>query len=76
MIVLFCIFLFLWGCSQTCSAHEYEHTEFERERRHRELMEQKERLARTKQKKKKITRNIARDEKGRFVAREIIEEDV
>lgn len=42
-----------------------------KERRHRELMKQ----ARRKQSVSKRTRTVARDEKGRFVAQEIIETD-
>lgn len=74
MIILFCILLFLWGSDQCCKADEYERTEFNKERRHREIMEQREKMLRTQQKKKRITRNYARDERGRFIAQEIIEE--
>ena len=84
MITLFCIFLFLWGCAQTCSAHEYEHSEYECERRHREMLEERKRHNEIMEKKKpdapkkkiKRTRRILRDEKGRFIAAEEIIEEI
>lgn len=74
MIILLCILLFLWGNEQCVKADEHSRTEAERERRHRELMEQREKMLRTQQKKRKVTRNIIRDERGRIIAQEIIEE--
>lgn len=75
MIIVLCIFLFLWGCSQCCTADEYERSEYGKERRHREMLEQRERLAEEKsRRKKRVTRTYARDERGRFVAQEVIEE--
>lgn len=75
MVIVLCIVLFLWGCSQCCTADEYERSEYGKERRHREMLEQRERLAEEKlRRKKRITRTCARDERGRFVAQEVIEE--
>lgn len=75
MIIVLCIVLFLWGCSQCWSADEYERSEYGKERRHREMLEQRERLAEEKsRRKKRVTRTYARDERGRFVAQEVIEE--
>lgn len=76
MIIVLCIILFLWGCTQCWSADEYEKSEYGKERRHREMLEQRERLAEEHrlQRRRRITRTCARDEHGRFVAQEIIEE--
>lgn len=73
MIIVLCIILFLWGCTQCWSADEYKKSEYGKERRHREMLEQRKRLA-EEQRKKRVTRTYARDEHGRFVAQEIIEE--
>ena len=52
------------------AASDWEQSERNAERRHRELMELKKKKSVT----KRTTRHIARDERGRFMAEEIIEE--
>lgn len=78
MGILIGLLLWILGEHECCKAEEVKYHEFECERRHRELMEMQERqhkeLLRTQQKKSKITRNIAKDEYGRVIAQEIIEE--
>lgn len=55
------------------AASDWEQSERNAERRHRELMELME-LKKKKSVTKRTTRHIARDEHGRFTAEEIIEE--
>ena len=79
MGLLIGLLLWLFGEEQCCKAEEVKYHEFECERRHKELMAQRERqhkeLLRTQKRRSKITRNIAKDEYGRVLAQEIIEEE-
>lgn len=63
IIGLFCL-------AEDGAASDWEQSERNAERRHRELMEIKKKKSVT----KRTTRHIARDEHGRFIAEEIIEE--
>ena len=65
------IFLTIWAICD-----DMEQAEKKRTKQHKELMKQNERLLQSKQKKRKIVRNIIRDEQGRTIAQEIIEEYV
>ena len=71
MIILLCLIIYIIGCCLEASAEDWERSERNKERRHRELME-------AQKKRKTVTRRrILRDEKGRFIAEEIqIEGDI
>ena len=74
MLELFCIFLFLWGCSQCCSVDRYKRSDYGKERRHREMLEQRKSHAKENPRKnKRVNRTYARDEQGRFVAKKKVE---
>lgn len=71
MIILLCIILWIIGDILIASGSDWERSERNKERRHRELME-------AQRKHKKVTRRrIIRDENGRCIAEEIqIEGDI
>lgn len=73
------IILILFAMHEDASAKDWEYSERQKERRHQELMDiQRERLEVAKRKKSEVARRrvrtMARDERGRFIAREVIEE--
>ena len=76
MILLLCLIFILWAVwSACCDADEEGYRkEAERasERRHRELMEAQKKRKRNVRR----TRTVARDERGRTVAQEIMEEEL
>lgn len=66
MLVMLCIILFVIGSALTASGKDWEQSERNKERRHKELME-------AQRKRKTITRRrVLRDERGRFIAEEVI----
>lgn len=70
MILVIGIFLFVIGCALEASGKDWEQSERNKERRHRELMA-------TKKNQKKVThRRMMRDEHGRFMAEEIVIEGI
>lgn len=73
MITLIAIILIISAMSDFTRADEVERMERNAERRHREILEQRRNLSRTKQG-KKTTRYIARDKDGRVIGKEVIEE--
>jgi len=73
------IILILFAMHEDAEAKDWEYSERQKERRHEELMDiQRERLEVVKRKKSELARRrvrtMARDEKGRFIAQEVIEE--
>lgn len=73
------IILILFAMHEDAAASDWEYSERQKERRHEELMDiQRERLEIAKRKKSELARRrvrtMARDEKGRFIAQEVIEE--
>lgn len=65
MILCLCIIIYIIGCCLEASGSDWEQSERNKERRHRELME-------AQRKRKKVTRRrVIRDENGRFIAEEI-----
>ena len=67
-IIMFCIILWVIGDWMIASGKDWETSEREAERRHRELMESKRNGG------KKVTRRVMRDVDGRYAAEEIEEE--
>jgi hypothetical protein len=76
MILLICFLFILWAIWSACSDADYEaerrDSEETAERRHRELIEAQKRRRRGSSRR---TRTVARDEYGRVVAQEIVEEE-
>jgi len=73
------ILLFLFIFHEDSSNSKWEYSEKQKERRHKELMKiQEERLDVARQKKseaaKRRVRTMIRDERGRFIAQEVIED--
>ncbi len=73
------IILALFSMFTSSVSDEFEYSERQRERRHQELMEiEKERLRLEKNRRSEVSKRceriVLRDERGRFVAREVIEE--
>ena len=77
MIICLGILIFIIGCCLSASAADDERYERNAERRHRELVEelrkQREHEKRSSQTKCRV-RTMLRDEKGRFIAQEVIED--
>ena len=65
MILIICLVLFTWALDGLCADYDHEaerRNDYRRsERRHKEMME-------VMKNRKKVTRTVARDEHGRFVA--------
>ena len=68
-VIMFCILLWVIGDWMQASGRDWEESEREADRRHRELMETKKNSG-----KKKVTRRVMRDVDGRYAAEEIEEE--
>lgn len=75
MILIICIILFIWACDVSAQEHDNEvrrKRDYETaERRHREKLEA---LHKRPETRRKVTRTVAKDEHGRCVAQEIVEE--
>lgn len=89
LMLLVGIFFIFWGLSDLCQADEIELMEREAERRHREMLKEHEKEMKKQAKafregvmllkgerkpSKKTIRYIARDEYGRVIGKEIVEE--
>lgn len=73
------IILILFAMHEDAAAADWEYSERQKERRHEELMDiQRKRLEVAKRNRsevaKRTVRTMARDERGRFIAQEVIEE--
>ena len=70
MVLLICLILIIWSISGLCSDYDHEDERIrdyrKSERRHKEIIE-------VMKNRKRITRTMARDEHGIFVAQEIID---
>ena len=70
MILIICLVLFIWGVAGLCSDYDHDverRQDYRRaERRHKEMLE-------AMKNRKHVTRTVARDEHGRFVAQETID---
>lgn len=65
MFTCFCIILFVIGCWLEATGKDWETSERNKERRHRELMEAQ------KKRKKSTRKRVLRDEHGRFMSEKI-----
>lgn len=74
MFTLIIVILFLYGLNSWCCEEEFEIHEREAERRHHEHMEQLKKQKQERNRKKRTTRYIARDEYGRMLGKEVVEE--
>ena len=72
MFLLLCLILFIWGIAGLCSDYDHEaevrNARRDAERRHKETINALRSKGTT-----RITRTIARDEKGRIIAQEVTE---
>lgn len=70
MFLIICLILFIWALDGLCGDYDHEaerRNDYRRaERRHQEKLE-------VMKKRKKVTRTVARDEHGRFVAQETVD---
>ena len=70
MVLIICLVLFIWALDGLCADYDHEaerRNDYRRaERRHKEMME-------VMKNRKKVTRTVARDEHGRFVAQETVD---
>ena len=70
MVLIICLVLFIWALDGLCADYDHEaerRNDYRRaERRHQEKLE-------VMKKRKKVTRTVARDEHGRFVAQETVD---
>lgn len=73
MFLLLCLILFIWGIAGLCSDYDHEaevrNAHRDAERRHKETINALRSKGTT-----RTTRTIARDENGRIVAQEVIED--
>ena len=73
MFLLLCLILFIWGIAGLCSDYDHEaevrNARRAAERRHKETINALRSKGTT-----RITRTIARDEKGRIIAQEVTED--
>lgn len=73
MFLLLCLILIIWGIAGLCSDYDHEaevrNARRDAERRHKETINALRSKGTT-----RITRTIARDEKGRIVAQEVMED--
>lgn len=73
MFLLLCLMLIIWGIAGLCSDYDHEaearNARRDAERRHKETVNALRGKGTT-----RITRTIARDEKGRIVAQEVTED--
>ena len=65
MFICFCILLFVIGCCLESAGKDWERSERNKERRHKELMEAQ------KKRKTATRRRVLRDEHGIFIAEEV-----
>lgn len=78
MLLLLCFILFIWGIAGLCS--DYDHEAERRndyrtsERRHRETLKALNRSYHGRKRTTRVTRTVARDERGRIVAQEVTED--
>lgn len=75
MVLIICILVFLWACDISAQEHDNavrrDRDYKTAERRHKEIL----RALKKRKPGKKITRTLARDGHGRFIAQEVIEDD-
>ena len=76
MVILICILVFLFSMNNYVEACDWEESERAKERRHRELMELEECKLKQREARRRRVRTMARDEHGRFIAQEVIEETI
>ncbi|MBB5218687.1 hypothetical protein HNP77_001056 [Treponema rectale] len=77
MFTLIIVILLLYGLNSWCCEEEFEYREREAERRHRErmrLLKKRMKKNQAAKKRRKTTRYIIRDEYGRILGKEVVEE--